>query len=117
MSLDNRAAPRNVYIDHGDTGDCLGGMYQGGSVTEVVFLWMLADVLLNLEPVTSKVNPWASRRTMTPTNNRLNPVIPTFQCYRTGTCFEVHIEYTFIHRYVISINTIEHTQEPYVQQI
>jgi len=49
MPSNNRKAPRNVHIYHGDTGECLGGIYQNGSVNETMFLWMLTDVLLIVE--------------------------------------------------------------------
>lgn len=71
--------------------DCLGAMYQCGSVTEAVFLWMLTDVLLIVESGDTQVQPRDSQRIVSPTKNPLQPgdyVIYSSGTYVFGVPFE-----------------------------
>lgn len=85
MPSNNRKRCRNVHIYHGDTGECLGGMYQCGSVTEAVFLWMLTEVLLIVEAGDLQVKARAPQRTISPTSNPLQP--GDYDVYSSGTCY------------------------------
>lgn len=70
--LIDRAAVRNVRIYDGATGASFGGMRQNGSITEVVFLWILNQILphcsgashcqsksFRADYLTNKQPPWA----------------------------------------------------------
>jgi hypothetical protein len=81
----NRKRCRNVHIYHGDTGECLRGIYQNGSVTEGVFLWMLTDALLIVETGDLQVKAQASQQTISPTSNPLQP--GEYDVYSSGTCY------------------------------
>lgn len=91
----NRKRCRNVHIYHGDTGECLGGMYQNGSVTKAVVLWMLTDVLLIVEAGDLQVKARASQQTISPTANPVQP--GEYDVYSSGTClFGPPLKYTTI---------------------
>ncbi|KAK2810943.1 hypothetical protein FQN50_002534 [Emmonsiellopsis sp. PD_5] len=67
-----RAGFRNVHFYNALTGDCLGGFYQKGSLTEERLIWILSNVLLVVaEPLTVKHR--TSGRVVTPSGSLVEP--------------------------------------------
>ncbi|EGC48544.1 conserved hypothetical protein [Histoplasma capsulatum var. duboisii H88] len=70
--MSDRSAYRNVFLHLVSTGATFGGLYQAGSITEEIFLWMLQNVLLVAEqPLT--VTHRASGRVVAHTTHVLEP--------------------------------------------
>ncbi|PGG98320.1 hypothetical protein GX51_06882 [Blastomyces parvus] len=68
--MSDRSPYRNVFLHLTSTGAAFGGLYQAGSITEDVFLWMIQNVLLVAEqPLT--VTHRASSRVITHTSHVL----------------------------------------------
>ncbi|EEP82136.1 predicted protein [Uncinocarpus reesii 1704] len=47
--MSDRSAYRNIFLHLAATGATFGGLYQAGSITEEIFLWILQNVLLVAE--------------------------------------------------------------------
>ncbi|EER37218.1 conserved hypothetical protein [Histoplasma capsulatum H143] len=68
--MSDRSIYRNVFLHLASTGATFGGLYQAGSITEEIFLWMIQNVLLVAEqPLT--ITHRASSRVITHTTHVL----------------------------------------------
>ena len=112
MSTD-RAGWRNVHFYNALTGDCLGGFYQRGSLTEESLIGILTNVLLIVkQPLTVKHRE--SDRLVTPSQNLVE--LGHYDISSTGLSFHIHNPQWPVTR-LIYLGPIHLNDEPWVARL